>query len=142
MEDEVDYSFLTQEEYEEALIDEQISEEAVYQEYGQGGYNMRSRLVAPPKNNVVPVKQCAALAKKDTILPNKMVVIPKPFQKSIPSSSSEHVQLKAPVNEVRFPARLHYSFNNESEIQKLKIPFPLIELMKNDAFKSSVLNSL
>ena len=31
MEDEVDYSFLTQEEYEEALIDEQITEEAVYQ---------------------------------------------------------------------------------------------------------------
>ena len=37
---------------------------------------------------------------------------------------------------------MHYSFNIESEIQKLKIPFPLIELMKNDAFKSSILNSL
>ena len=34
MEDEVDYSFLTQEEYEEALIDEQISEGAVYQDDG------------------------------------------------------------------------------------------------------------
>ena len=30
MEDEVDYSFLTQEEYEEALIDEQITKEVVY----------------------------------------------------------------------------------------------------------------
>ena len=34
MEDEVDYSFLTQEEYEEALIDGQITEEAVYQAEG------------------------------------------------------------------------------------------------------------
>ena len=41
-----------------------------------------------------------------------------------------------------FPGRLHYSFNLESEIQKLKIPFPLIESMKNDAFKISILNSL
>ena len=34
MEDEVDYSFLTQVEYEEALIDEQITKEAVYQDDG------------------------------------------------------------------------------------------------------------
>ena len=40
MEDEVDCSFLTQEEYEEALIDEQITEEAFYQDDGQGGYNI------------------------------------------------------------------------------------------------------
>ena len=87
MEDEVDYYFLTQEEYEEALIDEQINEEAVYQEDGQGGYNMRSRMVAPPKKNVVPAKQPAAPAKKATILPKKMVFIPKPLQKPVPSSS-------------------------------------------------------
>ena len=54
MEDEVDYSFLTHTQYEEALIDEQISEEAVYQADGQGGYNLRSKLIAPPKKNVVP----------------------------------------------------------------------------------------
>ena len=47
MEDEVDYSFLTQAKYEEALIDEQITEEIVYQADGQEGYNLRSRLVAP-----------------------------------------------------------------------------------------------
>ena len=34
MEDEVDCSFLTQAEYEDALIDEQITEEAVYQDDG------------------------------------------------------------------------------------------------------------
>ena len=56
MEDEVDYSFLAQVEYEEALIDEQITEEAVYQDNGQGAYKLRSRLVSPLKKNVVPVK--------------------------------------------------------------------------------------
>ena len=34
MEDEVDYSFLTKEEYEEALVDEHINEAAVYQDDG------------------------------------------------------------------------------------------------------------
>ena len=115
--------------------------------FGQGrinnpNNNMRSRMVSPPKKNVVPAKQPAAPAKKVTILPKKMVVIPKPLQKLGPSSSPDHVQLKDPVHEVRFPDRLHYSFNLESKIQKLKIPFPLIELMKNDSFKSSILKSL
>ena len=80
MEDEVDYSFLTRAEYEEALIDEQISEEAVYQTDGQRGYNPRSRLVAPLKKNAVPVKQPTAPAKKALILPKKMVVISKALQ--------------------------------------------------------------
>ena len=99
-------------------------------------------MVSPLKKNVVPVKQPAAPTKKATILPKKMVVIPKPLQKPVHSSSPNPVQLKAPVHEVRFHDRMHYSFNLESEIQKLKIPFPLIELTKNDAFKSSILNSL
>ena len=142
MEDEVNNFFLTHAEYEEALIDEQISKEVVYQDDGQGGYNLRSRLVAPLKKTVVPTKQPAAPTKKATVLPKKMVVIPKPLQKLAPSSSPDHVQIKAPVHEVRFPDRLHYNFNPKLEIQKLKIPFPLIKLMKNDALKSSRLNSL
>ena len=71
-----------------------------------------------------------------------MVFIPKQLQNPVHSSTSDPVQIKALVQEVRFPDKLHYSFNLESEIQKLKIPFPLIELMKNDAFKSFILNSL
>ena len=121
MEDEVDYSFLTQEEYEEALINEQITKEVVYQANGQGQYNLISRLVAPLKKNVVPVKQPVVPAKKAVVLPKKMAIFSKPLQKPTPSSSPDHVQIKAPVHEVRFPDRLHYSFNLESEIQKLKI---------------------
>ena len=70
----MDYSFLTQVEYEEALIDEQIAEEAVYQADGQGGYKMRSRLVSPLKKNDVPVKHLVAPARKVVVLPKKMVV--------------------------------------------------------------------
>ena len=77
MEDEVDYSFLTQAEYEDALIVEQITKEIVYQDDGQEGYNLRFRLVAPLKKNVVPVKQPAAPTRKVTVLPKKLVVTPK-----------------------------------------------------------------
>ena len=71
-----------------------------------------------------------------------MVVTSKALQKPAPSATPDQVQLKPTAHEVIFLDRLHYSFNLESEIQKLKIPFPLIELMKNDAFKTSILNSL
>ena len=138
----MDYSFMTQEEYEEALIDEKIIEEAFYQADGQVGYKLKSRLVSPLKKNVVPVKQSAALARKVAILPKKVVVPSKALHKSAPSATRDQVQLKPTTHEVRFLDRLHYSFNLKSEIQKLKIPFPLIELFKNDAFKSSILNSL
>ena len=63
MENDMDYSFLTHEEYEKALIDEQITEEAVYQDDGQGGYKLRSRLVSPLKKNVVHVKQPDTLSR-------------------------------------------------------------------------------
>ena len=131
-----------QEEYEEALIDEQIIEEVVYQSDGQGGYKLRSRLVDPLKKNVVPVKQPASPARKVVVLLKKVVVPSKALHKPAPSTTPDQVQLKPTAPEVRFPDRLHYSFNLKSEIQKLKIPFPLIELMKNDAFKTSILNSL
>ena len=56
MEDEVDYSFLTQEAYEEALTNEQIIEEVVYRVDDQEGYNLRSRVVAPIKKTLAHTK--------------------------------------------------------------------------------------
>ena len=138
----MDYSFLTQVEYEEALINEHITEATIYHADGQEGYNLRSRMVAPLKKNAGPVKHPAAPSKKIVCFPKKGVAISKTLQKPTPSAIPNQVQIKFPGHEVRFPDRLHYSFNLESEIQKLKIPFPLIELLKNDAFKSSILNSL
>ena len=133
MEDEVEYSFLTQVEYEEALISEHITEATIYHADGQEGYNLRSRLVTPLKKPVAP-------SKKVVVLPKKGVVISKTLQKPAPSAIPDQVQIKFSWHELSFLDRLHYSFNPESEIQKLKIPFPLIEIMKNDAFKSSCQN--
>ena len=90
----------------------------------------------------VPVKQLVAPARKVVVLPKKVVVPSKALHKPAPLATPDQVQLKPIAHEVRFLDRLHYSFNLESEIQKLKIPFPLIELMKIDAFKTSILNSL
>ena len=91
MEDEVDYSFLTQVEYEEALIDEQITEEVVYQAVDQGGYQIRSRLVSLLKKNVVPIKQPAALARKVVVLLKKAVVPSKELHKPAPSATPDQV---------------------------------------------------
>ena len=103
---------------------------------------MRSRLVAPLKKNAVSVKQPAAPARKVVVLPKKVAVPSKALHKPAPSATPDQVQIRPTAQEVRFPYKLHYSFNLEYEIQKLKIPFPLIKLMKNGAFKTSILNSL
>ena len=103
---------------------------------------MRSRLVAPPKKNVVPAKKPATPAKRIVVTPKKMAATPKQLQRPLQSSAPDPVQLKAPSQEVRVSDKLHNAFNVESKIQKLKIPFLLIELMKNDSFKSSILKSL
>ena len=124
------------------MIDEKIAKEAVYQADSQEGYQLRSRLVAPLKKNAVLINKSTAPTRKVPVLPKKVAVPSKALHKPAPSATPDQVQLNPTAHEVRFLDRLHYSFNLESEIQKLKIPFPLIELMKNDAFKTSILNSL
>ena len=99
-------------------------------------------MVAPLRKNDVPIKQSVAPASKVVVLPKKVVVPSKALHKPAPLATPNQSQLKPTAHEVSFPYRLHYSFNLDSEIQKLKIPFPLIELMKNDAFKTSIMNSL
>ena len=94
MEDEVDYSFLTQAEYEEALTDEHITEEDVYQADGQGRYQLRSRLVAPLKKNVVPIKLPVAPARKVVVLQKKVVIPSKSLHKPAPSTTPDQVQIK------------------------------------------------
>ena len=77
MEDEVDLSFLTQANYEEALMNEQIMEESLYQVDDQEGYNLRSRIVAPVKKSPAPTKQPTPPAKKIVAPTKKMVAPPK-----------------------------------------------------------------
>ena len=72
MEDELDLYFLTQAEYEEALMNEHIMEESLYQEDDQEGYNLRSRIVAPVKESPAPTKKPAPPAKNIAATTNKM----------------------------------------------------------------------
>ena len=57
MEDEVDLSFLTRSDYEEALINEHITEESLYRVDDQGGYNLRPKPTAPKHFIVTPIKK-------------------------------------------------------------------------------------
>ena len=76
-EDEVNLSFLTQANYEEALMNEQIMEEYLYQVDDQEGYNLRSRIVAPMKKGPTPTKQPAHPTKKIAAPTKKMIFPPK-----------------------------------------------------------------
>eukprot|EP00253_Pinus_taeda_P010591 PITA_10591 len=50
--------------------------------------------------------------------------------------------LKAPVQEVIGPDKSPSPFNFESEVQKLKISIPLIELVKSETFRKPILDAL
>lgn len=54
----------------------------------------------------------------------------------------QQVTLKAPTNEVKIANKASSAFNLETEIQKIKIPIPLVELMKNKAFKKNIMSTL
>ena len=83
MEDEVDLSFLTQWDYEEALMNEQIMEESLYQDDDQECYNLRSTIVAPMKKSPAPTKQPAPPAKKIVAPTKKKAAPPKQQQRPL-----------------------------------------------------------
>jgi len=153
--DENDTSFLTQVDYEEALMDQQILEasveEVVYLTDDQKGYNLRSKSVVPKTPIAAPVKDkedFSPAKSKDVVAnqplaPEKQNTPPaKQQKKQIQPPAKEQVSLKAPSHEVKVSDRPSLPFNFESEIQKVKIPMPLTELMKNEAFKAAILKSL
>jgi hypothetical protein len=127
--DENESSFLTQVDYEEALMDQQIQEAsvegAVYLTDDQKGYNLRSKSVGPKTPISAPVKN-----KKDTApVKSKEVAAnqpPAPEKQNPPPAKQqkkqtqlpvkEQVSLKAPSNEVKVSDRPSLSFNFESEI--------------------------
>ena len=83
MEDEVDLSFLTQADYEESLMNEQIMEESLYQEDDQEGYNLRSRIVSLMRKTPTPTKQPAPQARKIAAPAKKMIIPPKQQQRPL-----------------------------------------------------------
>jgi hypothetical protein len=94
------------------------------------------------KEDSAPVKS-KEVATNQPPAPEKQNPPPEKQQKKqIQPLVKEKVSLKAPSNEVKVSDRQAISFNFESEIQKVKIPMPLTELMKNEVFKAAILKSL
>jgi hypothetical protein len=153
--DENNTSFLTQVDYEEALMDQQIQEAsvegAVYLTDDRKGYNLRSKSAGPKIPIAAPVKdkEDSTRVKSKEVVANQPPALekqnPPPAKqqkKQTQIPAKEQVILKAPSNEVKVSDRPSLSFNFESEIQKVKIPMPLTELMKNEVFKVAILKSL
>ena len=82
---------------------------------------MNNAKETPIQRDVVPIIQQAKKQKQPTIDP---------------------IILKALAREVRGLEKSPSPFSFESEIQKLSIPIPLIELLKNESFKRSILEAL
>jgi hypothetical protein len=136
-------------------MDQQIQEagveETVYLTNDQKGYNLRSNsagpktpIAAPVKNNEdsAPIKSKEVAANQPPAPEKQNIPQAKQKKKQIQPPVKEQVSLKAPSHEVNISDRPSLPFNFESEIQKVKIPMPLTELMKNEAFKVAILKSL
>jgi hypothetical protein len=122
------FPHLTQSAYEKSLMNIQIHELGKGERAGHtpGRYNLRSRRKEgdfdssdPPLIADRPTKVAAATAKE------------KKTQNASPAA-------KEPVTEVREAPKPTPSFNFEHEIQKIRIPVPLSELVKNEDFKRSL----
>jgi ribonuclease HI len=166
--DDAGKSYLTQHDYEEALMTEQVNENSadnsLCQMEDKNKYNLRSKTntaqqnaPTPPKKIVAPVKQ---QVQKNQIPDEQQITLKSPSKVDIPvppkktaAPAKQQVQknqslddqqsvLKAPSNEVKFSDKTSSSFNFEAEIQKIKIPIPLVELMKNESFKKDILKTL
>jgi len=121
--------FLTKVAYEKSLFNDQISQEwdgeAVLQTKDQQRYNLMLKMnnakETPFQRVVVPAVQQANKQKQPAVDP---------------------IILKAPTHEVRGLDNSPSPFSFQSEIQKLRILMPLIELVKNVSFKRSILDAL
>jgi hypothetical protein len=119
------FPHLTQSAYEESLMDNQLNELSKGDKAGggQGRYNLRSdkRIAAPD-------------------IPEQSTRMEKPANKVADNHRGKKAQPLSPivhnhVPEIREIPKLASSFNFEHEIQKIRIPVPLTEIIKHEEFK-------
>jgi hypothetical protein len=126
---------VTQQEYEDALILNQFEEEDV-EEISQ----------SEPKRKKYDLRSRASGSKVDTYVQEKKTNAPVKPGSSKETGAKIDQQQKQPVKvsttEVKESEKHVPSFSLENEINKIKIPIPLVELMKTDPFRKSVLKSL
>lgn len=129
MEDKGSATFLTLDAYEESLLQDQTIQEwdreVVLQTGEQKRYNFRSK-----PNNVKesPAQRAVVQTESQNIRQKKL--------------ATDLVILKAPAQKVRGLDESPSPFSFESEVQKLKIFVPLLELVKSEVFKKPILDAL
>jgi hypothetical protein len=119
------FPHLTQSAYEESLLNSQLNELSKGDKAsgGRGRYNLGSdKRVAVPD------------------VPEQSSRVEKPANEATDSHRGKKVQPLSPiiqnhVPEIREMPKPTYSFNFEHEIQKIRIPVPLTELIKHGEFK-------
>jgi hypothetical protein len=126
LEDTPPFPHLTQTAYEESLMNGQVNELSKGDKAGggRGRYNLRS-----DKKAAVPD------------VPKKSTCAEKPANEVADSHRGKKAQPLSPivqnhVPEIREIPKLTSSFNFEHEIQKIRIPVPLTELIKHGEFKN------
>jgi hypothetical protein len=164
--EETGKSYLTQQDYEESLMTEQTEDDligdGIFTTEDKNRYNLRSKsdtaqqdAPASPEKSTTPVKKKDQTSENQQANPSKVKASapPKktaaPVKHQTPESQPPVEQQRnqeAPSNQVKVSDKasdkVPYSFNFEAEIQKIKIPIPLVELMKNEMFKRDILKTL
>ena len=121
----------------------------------QPAKSSKEKASAPPKKIAVPVNQKthtsedqpANPSKEKASAPPKKIVVPvsqqtpenQPPVEQQKNQEAPSVQVK---NYDKTADKAPYSFNFVAELQKIKIPIPLVELMKNEMFKKDILKTL
>jgi uncharacterized small protein (DUF1192 family) len=126
------FPHLTKSAYEESLMNNQLNELSKGDKAGsgQGRYNLRSdkRVAAPD-------------------VPESSTRVEKPAEEIVDNHRGKKAQPLSPIiqnhaPEIREIPKLTSSFNFEHEIQKIRIPVPLTELIKHGEFKKRFSNLL
>jgi ribonuclease HI len=160
--DETGTSYLTQQDYEQSLTTEEaegdLFGDGIFTAEDKNRYNLRSKskaaqadAPASPAETAAPVRQKEHTSEDQPVKPSKegapaspkKVVVPVSQQASETQPLTEQQKdREAPSSQVKTADKAPSSFNFEAELQKIKIPIPLVELMKNEMFKRDILRTL
>jgi ribonuclease HI len=164
--DEIGTSYLTQQDYEQSLMTEETEDDllgdGIFTAEDKSRYNLHSKskyaqtdASASPAETATPVKQKNHTSKDQPAKSSKEKAPASPKKVAAPVSqlapevqpfSEQQKDQDAPSRKVKVSDKsadkTPYSFNFEAELQKIKIPIPLVELMKNDMFKRDILRTL
>jgi hypothetical protein len=164
--EETGKSYLTQQDYEESLMTKQTEDDlmgdGIFTTEDKNRYNLRSKsntaqqdAPACPEKSTTPVKKKDQTSEDQQANSSKVKATTPPKKTTTPVKHQNpeiqpHVEKKrnqeTSSNQVKVSDKsadkVPYSFNFEAEIQKIKIPIPLVELMENEMFKRDILKTL